>query len=122
MPLYSRGLHWHGAHPVTTRLSMPRARTASQEIVIVAPRTPRAAAPRRFLDDKLDGLQPPTADFVMDAAHADEPLAVARDEPLRARHAGTQRQSDFHRALPHLNARAGSPVHNALSRSVSLRA
>src|SRR6266849_9700011 len=56
------------------------------EIVIVAPRTPRAPAPRRFLDDELYGLEPAVSGVVVEVAHADEPLAVARKQPLRARH------------------------------------
>jgi hypothetical protein len=34
--------------------------------------------------------------LVVEVAHADEPLAVARDEALGAGHAGTQGQSGFH--------------------------
>src|SRR5882672_990441 len=80
------------------------------KIVAVAPRTPRAAVPRCFLDDELDGLEPAVPGVVVEVAHADEPLAVARKQPLRPRHAGAQRQSGFHpRSLSALNARAGEP-------------
>src|SRR6266571_2212972 len=71
------------------------------KIVVVAPRTPRAAAPRRLLDDELDGLQPAVPGVVVEVAHADEALAVARNQPLRPRHSGAQRQTGFHpRSLP----------------------
>src|SRR3979411_606900 len=71
----------------------------ADDVVIVAPWTPRAAAPRRLLDDEFDRLQPPAADFVVEGAHEKEAPAVACNQPLRARHARTQRQSDFHRTL-----------------------
>src|SRR6267143_5834945 len=80
------------------------------KIVIVAPWTPREAAPRCFLDDELDGLEPAVPGFVVEAAHTDEALAVTRKQPLRPRHAGAQRQSGFHPgSLSALNARAGGP-------------
>src|SRR6267378_8430413 len=80
------------------------------KIVIVAPWTPREAVPRRFLDDELDGLESAVPGFVVEVAHADEPLAVARKQPLRSRHSRAQRQSGFHpRSLSALNARAGEP-------------
>ena len=68
----------------------------ADEVVIVATRTPRGTAPRRFLDDELDGLQPPAAGLVLEVAHAHQALAVARDEPLGAGHAGTQGEPGFH--------------------------
>src|SRR5882762_10225918 len=80
------------------------------KIVVVAPRSSRAAAPRRLLDDELDGLQPAVPGFVVEVAHADQALAVARKQPLRPRHARAQRQSGFHPgSLSALNARAGGP-------------
>src|SRR5438552_6911308 len=48
------------------------------KIVVVAPRTSRAAAPRRLLDDELDGLEPAVPGFVVEVAHADQALAVAQ--------------------------------------------
>src|SRR2546429_3945429 len=61
------------------------------KIVVVTPRSSRAAAPRRFLDDELDSLQPAVPGFVVEVAHADQALAVARDQPFRPRHSGAQR-------------------------------
>src|SRR3989449_7318997 len=80
------------------------------KIVIVAPWTPREAVPRCFLDDELDGLESAVPGFVVEVAHADEALAVARNQPLRPRHSGAQRQTGFHPGFPSaLNARAGGP-------------
>src|SRR6266853_1072807 len=42
-------------------------------------------------------------------ADADQPLAITSEQPLCARHTGTQRQPDFHRTLRPLNARGGEP-------------
>src|SRR5438034_7517921 len=80
----------------------------SDKIVVVAPRSSRAAAPRRLLDDELDGLESAVPGVVVEIAHADKALAVARKQSLRPRHAGAQRQSGFHPgSLSALNARAG---------------
>src|SRR5438552_1648865 len=58
------------------------------KIVVVAPRSSRAAAPRRLLDDELDSLQPAVPGFVVEVARADQALAVARDQLFRPRHSG----------------------------------
>ena len=87
----------------------------ADEVVIVAPRTPRPPAPSGFLDDELDGLQPPAAGFVVEVAHAYEARAVASDEPLRPRHAGTQGQPGFHESPFAAQRAARRAVHHGNS-------
>lgn len=47
-------------------------------------------------DDELDGLQAPAVGCIVEVAHADEPLAEAREEFLRSGLSGLPREAGFH--------------------------
>ena len=76
----------------------------ADEVMVVSPRLSCAPAPWHLLDEKLNRFQAPAARLVIKVTHAYQPLAIAGNEFLGARHAGAQSQVGFHRVSPCLKA------------------
>src|SRR6266704_3549929 len=98
----------------TTRPCRPSARTTSHESSHSRWRglqmpPARLTRPGYVLNDQLGGLDASPGRPVVSITDADQPLAIACEQLLRACHPRTQRQPDFHRRLSALNPRGGGP-------------